>query len=102
MTYWLVCSRLFSTLFSQFVCVCCCSCFFFFKDTATTEFYTYSHTLALHDALPICLSRQPARRLARGARAGHAWRRRYGVAVAEHQVRQGDGSDLVPLYHLRL
>src|SRR3546814_21005466 len=28
--------------------------FFFFKDTATTEIYTYVHTLSLHDALPIC------------------------------------------------
>src|SRR3546814_15675917 len=27
--------------------------FFFFNDTATTEIYTYCHTLALHDALPI-------------------------------------------------
>src|SRR3546814_20363011 len=27
--------------------------FFFFNDTATTEIYTYSHTLSLHDALPI-------------------------------------------------
>src|SRR3546814_15009565 len=26
---------------------------FFFKDTATTEIYTYGHTLSLHDALPI-------------------------------------------------
>src|SRR3546814_14700165 len=26
----------------------------FFKDTATTETYTYVHTLSLHDALPIC------------------------------------------------
>src|SRR3546814_17617950 len=26
---------------------------FFFKDTATTEIYTYWHTLSLHDALPI-------------------------------------------------
>src|SRR3546814_9442317 len=26
----------------------------FFKDTATTEIYTYGHTLSLHDALPIC------------------------------------------------
>src|SRR3546814_9316392 len=25
----------------------------FFKDTATTEIYTYLHTLSLHDALPI-------------------------------------------------
>src|SRR3546814_13568845 len=28
-------------------------CFFFFNDTATTEIYTYGHTLSLHDALPI-------------------------------------------------
>src|SRR3546814_15797583 len=27
--------------------------FFFFKDSATTEIYTYGHTLSLHDALPI-------------------------------------------------
>src|SRR3546814_11439100 len=27
----------------------------FFNDTATTEIYTYCHTLSLHDALPICL-----------------------------------------------
>src|SRR3546814_6296720 len=27
----------------------------FFNDTATTEIYTYLHTLSLHDALPICL-----------------------------------------------
>src|SRR3546814_15818158 len=27
--------------------------FFFFNNTATTEIYTYLHTLALHDALPI-------------------------------------------------
>src|SRR5216110_1489966 len=27
--------------------------FFFFNDTATTEIYTSSHTLSLHDALPI-------------------------------------------------
>src|SRR3546814_17978542 len=27
--------------------------FVFFTDTATTDIYTYGHTLALHDALPI-------------------------------------------------
>src|SRR3546814_8143518 len=27
--------------------------FCFFNDTATTEIYTYLHTLSLHDALPI-------------------------------------------------
>src|SRR3546814_20123167 len=30
-----------------------CFCLFFFNDTATTEIYTYRHTLSLHDALPI-------------------------------------------------
>src|SRR3546814_20650762 len=29
---------------------------FFFNDTATTEIYTYLHTLSLHDALPILMS----------------------------------------------
>src|SRR3546814_14112869 len=28
--------------------------FFFVNDTATTDIYTYLHTLSLHDALPIC------------------------------------------------
>src|SRR3546814_8429243 len=32
-------------------------CFFFFNATATTEIYTYCHTLSLHDALPICCTR---------------------------------------------
>src|SRR3546814_12016088 len=27
--------------------------YFFFNNTATTEIYTYVHTLSLHDALPI-------------------------------------------------
>src|SRR3546814_12019833 len=31
--------------------------FVFFNDTATTEIYTYCHTLSLHDALPICAPR---------------------------------------------
>src|SRR3546814_12908559 len=30
--------------------------FFLFNETATTEIYTYGHTLSLHDALPICAS----------------------------------------------
>src|SRR5881398_3343932 len=30
--------------------------FFFFNDTATTEIYTLSDTLSLHDALPIYVS----------------------------------------------
>src|SRR3546814_5813072 len=34
-----------------FMILICC----FFNDTATTEIYTYLHTLSLHDALPISL-----------------------------------------------
>src|SRR3546814_13289853 len=30
-----------------------CYSLFYFNVTATTEIYTYGHTLALHDALPI-------------------------------------------------
>src|SRR5881398_4155793 len=32
---------------------------FFFNDTATTEIYTLSDTLSLHDALPISSRRRP-------------------------------------------
>src|SRR3546814_20693553 len=43
--------------------------FFFFNYTATTEIYTYLHTLSLHDALPI-FGRQPVgETAARGAGA---------------------------------
>src|SRR3546814_18497539 len=35
----------------MFVCYCDFVCFV--KATATTEIYTYGHTLSLHDALPI-------------------------------------------------
>src|SRR3546814_19401889 len=35
------------------MCGCRWRCVFFLKDTATTESYTYGHTLSLHDALPI-------------------------------------------------
>src|SRR5260370_26294467 len=41
------------------------SFFFFFNDTATTEIYT----LSLHDALPICRTRAPARSAARRTRS---------------------------------
>src|SRR3546814_19574447 len=33
----------------------CVEFFFFVNATATTEIYTYRHTLSLHDALPICV-----------------------------------------------
>src|SRR3546814_17490663 len=34
---------------------------FFFNETATTEIYTYLHTLSLHDALPISAGRRGVR-----------------------------------------
>src|SRR3546814_19171528 len=37
---------------------------FFFNDTATTEIYTYRHTLSLHDALPIASQASSSRRAA--------------------------------------
>src|SRR5213079_3721429 len=36
--------------------------FFFFNDTATTEIYTTTDTLSLHDALPISVRRLVPRR----------------------------------------
>src|SRR3546814_11395575 len=39
-----------------------CGCAFIFSATATTEIYTYWHTLSLHDALPISQD-QVARRV---------------------------------------
>src|SRR3546814_2843109 len=47
--------------------------FFFFNGTATTEFYTYLHTLSLHDALPISAGNE------RGHQARS--RRRIGILV---------------------
>src|SRR3546814_7429320 len=35
------------------------SALFFFNYTATTEIYTYLHTLSLHAALPICTNHPP-------------------------------------------
>src|SRR3546814_4668563 len=49
--------------------------FFFFKYTATPEIYTYGHTLALHDALPIC-------RTVRRTRAGLVQGERAALGVA--------------------
>src|SRR6187200_3723974 len=43
--------------------------FFFFNDTATTEIYTVSDTLSLHDALPIPLLLADHR--GSGRRPGH-------------------------------
>src|SRR3546814_7091612 len=48
-------------------CYTCSS--FFFNDTATTEIYTYVHTLSLHDALPIS-TRRPCTGFCRAAQRG--------------------------------
>src|SRR3546814_13317369 len=44
---------MFTVCLSHHICVTCFCSVFFFNDTATTEIYTYLHTLSLHDALPI-------------------------------------------------
>src|SRR5881398_1355563 len=49
--------------------------FFFFNDTATTEIYTLSDTLSLHDALPIWVvvgRDEPRREYRGGPRVVHA------------------------------
>src|SRR3546814_11454935 len=45
---------------------------FVFHDAATTDIYTYLHTLSLHDALPIC--RRWRRRSARYGRGQSTWK----------------------------
>src|SRR3546814_17155302 len=66
--------------------VCLVLLIFFFNDTATTEIYTYGHTLSLHDALPICcpwLRRSPDRTAGRcrdGTRRGSALGGRLGIS----------------------
>src|SRR3546814_5012911 len=44
----LYCFQFVLAVVSSVIFICC-----FFNDTATTEIYTYLHTLSLHDALPI-------------------------------------------------
>src|SRR3546814_16555079 len=51
---------------------------FFFNDTATTEIYTYGHTLSLHDALPISRARP-------GRSATHKPRHRSRRTAAAHR-----------------
>src|SRR3546814_6188395 len=69
--------------------------FVFFNDTATTEIYTYGHTLSLHDALPIWpphdLSAAAGTRLRLGPGPGAAHRacRRHGGGGRGHHARLG-------------
>src|SRR3546814_12860952 len=56
-------------------------CYIFFNDTATTEIYTYCHTLSLHDALPIY-----QRDLGGGEIAGERQSRLLAEAVAAQRA----------------
>src|SRR5216110_2177659 len=56
--------------------VYCCFLFFFFNDTATTEIYTSSHTLSLHDALPIRASLERMSK-SEDPHPSHGWKLRY-------------------------
>src|SRR3546814_6335837 len=71
--------------------------FVFFNDTATTEIYTYGHTLSLHDALPISWKKsvvatrsgsgiEVSRREARTTDIPSAWTRS-AVAIAAAKPR---------------
>src|SRR3546814_15684033 len=64
--------------------------FFFFNDTATTEIYTYLHTLSLHDALPISPGQLHNLRQERSLDYG-LHRRELPVPVAQ-DLRQGGHS----------
>src|SRR5216110_2853065 len=55
---------------------------FFFKDPATAGIYTSSHTLSLHDALPIYLVAR--RRSPESARGGREERRAHSLRSEEH------------------
>src|SRR3546814_20538647 len=44
---------------------------FFFNESATTEIYTYGHTLSLHDALPIAAAHHAGRRAQRSGLDEH-------------------------------
>src|SRR3546814_17045803 len=68
---------------------------FFFNDAATTETYTYVHTLPLHDALPIFTRRRHEARRGTGsappAGAGGARRDSGGVSAVAAGAAPGRG-----------
>src|SRR3546814_18010444 len=88
-------------------CLILLFCYLFFNDTATTEIYTYGHTLSLHDALPIsspCRSERRSNlvplRIGRPGRSGFAagtnQPRRRGGAARTRQARLMRFSPFVP------
>src|SRR3546814_11897419 len=56
---------------------------FFFNSPATTEIYTYLHTLSRHDALPIC---QPGTRLRQRRRKGARIDREQQIALVDDRA----------------
>src|SRR3546814_13287577 len=61
---------------------------FLFTDTATTEIYTYGHTLFLHDALPILSDRRLAGTQAPGfALVGRRASRNAGANVLGGEIK---------------
>src|SRR3712207_8618187 len=73
-------------------------CFFFFNDTATTEIYT----LSLHDALPICSSRNTWRFAASAAKSSRRCLRHCGrPEKLNGRVISVQCSDLLPIWRDR-
>src|SRR3546814_17388041 len=71
----------------------CLAAIFFFNDSATTEFYTYLHTLSLHDALSISAFGASHRSAWRGRRAAGGLAAR---PAAGHLLQRGSGDDHRP------
>src|SRR3546814_18680937 len=73
----------------QWIWACLMLCLIvFFNDTATTEIYTYGHTLSLHDALPI-YAREVAGHAAAIAGSGLTARRTVVAADRQQPVLTG-------------
>src|SRR3546814_3575471 len=66
---------------------------FYCNDTATTEIYTYVHTLSLHDALPICLV-GAHRGVEQGEGASDPRRQQHGGQEAGKHQRSGPFADV--------
>src|SRR3546814_9082345 len=74
---------------------------FFFNDTATTEIYTYGHTLSLHDALPIFARGRPTDLVFQTERAAHPGHPALVHRVASHRVLPFAGDQLAVLVLVR-
>src|SRR5210317_1477265 len=57
---------------------------FFFNDTATTDIYTLSYTLSLHDALPISDDPEDERRFGRSERI-YSWRAKLSRPIGDRK-----------------